>query len=92
MQILGAVDKKLDESERKDVDSLNEMITKAIRIKANQKLGDNEEEVLRGNLEEFVNIYVDKAIELCEKEPLFWDNVLRLIFPEIKRLFQKDGR
>ena len=92
MQILGAVDKKFDESERKNVDNLNEMITKAIRIKARQELADDEEKVLQDNLENFVNIYVDKAVELCKKEPLFWDNVLRLIFPEIKRLFQKDGR
>jgi hypothetical protein len=92
MQILDAVDKKLDENERKDVDNLNEMITKAIRIKAGQKLEDNEKEVLRGNLKKFVNICVDKAVELCKKEPLFWDDVHNLIFPKIKRLFQKDGR
>ena len=92
MQILDAVDKKLDENERKDVDNLNEMITKAIRIKAEQKLEDNEKEALRSNLKKFVNICVDKAVELCKKEPLFWDNVHNLIFPKIKRLFQKDGR
>lgn len=92
MLILHAIDKKLDENERKDVDNLNEMITKDVRIKAERKLAANEEEILRDNLERFVNICVDKAVELCKKEPIFWDNVHNLRFPEIKRIFQKDGR
>ena len=92
MLILDAVDKKLDENKRENVNNLNEMITKGIRIKAKQELADDVEKVLQANLENFVNICVDKAVELCKEEPLFWDNVYKLRSPEIKRLFQKDSR
>ena len=75
MKILAEVDSKLYADKRADAYSLEKEIRVIAKNKANRKLSSKKEEDLKNKLNRLVDIFADKAVELCKEEPLFWDNV-----------------
>ena len=75
MKILAEVDSKLYADKRAEAYSLEKEIRGIAKNKANRKLSSKKEEDLKNKLNRFVDIFADKAVELCQKNPLFWDNV-----------------
>ena len=75
MKILAEVGSKLDADKKAEAYNLEKEIRIIAKNKASGKLSPSQEEVLQNKLKQFVDIFADKAVELCKEEPLFWDNV-----------------
>jgi hypothetical protein len=89
MGILREVYHKLDDDEEDSAIALKKEIGNILKKKNEQKLSDNENKKLENFLKQFVNIFAEKATELCKINPLFWGNVGNLISDSLKEESKK---
>jgi hypothetical protein len=87
MKILAEVDSKLYADKRADAYNLEKEIRalsreKVSRNNENRRWFPRQEKVLQNKLKQFVDIFADRAVELCQKKPLFWDNIKNSVLRE----------
>ena len=87
MKILAEVDSKLYADKRAEAYSLEKEIRTLFREKVtrnneNRRWFPRQEKVLQNKLKQFVDIFADRAVELCQKKPLFWDNIKNSVLRE----------
>ena len=80
MKILAEVDSKLDADKKAKAYNLEKEISDIAKNKVYIGLFSEGKKDLENKLKQFVDIFADKAVELCKEEPLFWDNVRNSIF------------